>query len=194
MLQSWAEDAETAFVAALPDVINLACIKCARDLQIEKFRLRATGSFVASTATITMPTDAIAIDGFIVNDGTNNYPLSERSSELIDLYNSAEGLPVYFCEQDVDTIRVAPTPDDTYTYAILGMQRPEELVVTTNETNWLTDNVPDLLFLACLQWSELFRKDDNRAQMWREQYTQELNTARLEFGEEARVTDEEAQS
>lgn len=190
MLQNWAESNETTFTAEIANIINLACLKVARDLKLEKFRKRVTGTFTDTVATLTLSTedaDVIAVDSMIVNDGTSNWPLEERSGSAIDLYNGT-GLPLYYTEQDVDTIRVAPVPDDNYAYTMMGYQRPAELDDTTTTSNWITDNVPDLVFLACLEWSNLFLMDENVAAEYRKRYDAELVIARDEFSTQRRNT------
>lgn len=190
-LKNWAESEETTFETELDTVINLACVKVARDLKLEKFRKRATGNLVAATATIDVPDDVIVVDSVLVSDNTNYHPVEERSGDVMDLYGGT-GLPKYWTEQDTGTLRFAPTPDDTYPYIVHGIQRPEKLVETTTETNWLTANVPDLLFLACLEWSMLFLKNDQRADAFKVRYEALLLAARDEFGSASRNTDEVA--
>lgn len=181
MLKDWQENEETKFSTELDNAINLACVAVARDLNLEKHRKRATGTFTSGTATLTVPTDIIVLDTLLVNDGTDNQPMEERAGAVLELYTGS-GLPLYWSEQDTNSVRVAPTPDSNYDYVAYGIQRPELLVESSNETNWLTTNVPDLVFLKSLEWSDLFLIDDTRADVWRNRYMAELGAAREELG------------
>lgn len=55
----------------------------------------------------------------------------------------------YFAMKTDQEVVVAPTPDQTYTAEVTGTFRPAPMSVS-NTTTWLGDNLPDLLFFACM--------------------------------------------
>lgn len=87
----------------------------------------------------------------------------------------ATGL-AYYAMLDHQTIIVAPTPDQAYTAEITGTWRPAPLS-STNPSNWLWSNLPDLAFKAAMVeaagWLRDFGQqsdDPKMAQSWENQY------------------------
>lgn len=78
-----------------------------------------------------------------------------------------------------DTVAViAPTPDQSYVSLITGTWRPAPMSAT-NPSTWLGDNLPDLLFIACMlevsAWMREFGAtsgDPQMAMTWSQRYDQ----------------------
>ena len=94
----------------------------------------------------------------------------------MEFYNAGavDGVPKYFTDEDEATYKLSPPPAAAHVMNVRYLSLPPRLVVTTVETNWLTDNVPELLFRACLVESEAFLKGDERIPVWKSDYMELL--------------------
>ena len=156
-IRGWAEDNDSEFVAEIPGFIARAETRCLRDLDLEIFEQDLGLSISAGSRTVSKPTDAIVInDVFIRNQSDLKWrEVSKRSFAYCRLYAPIEsdtGTPRYFAENEEDSITIVPTPAATYTTSnakALCTIRPTALS-SENETTWLSTNVADLLFQACM--------------------------------------------
>lgn len=156
-LQANLEDDSAEFVAEIPNIINRAELRCVRDLDLNVFNTRTEANLTGSSATQTKPTDSLIVDSiFLVASRTH---LLRRSVDFISAFdNGVEGTPKYFGENDADDtdVRLSPTPSSALAVVWWTYARPDRLVLTSNETNWLTDKVGDLLYRACVVESCVF--------------------------------------
>ena len=186
-LQDYMEDDDTEFVGSIDDVINVGENRVVKDLDLAIFRVDDSVTLTLSTVEVTKPTPAagaqyLAAKAAWITGGALTAPvfLEHRGDQYVNFYNAGavDGVPKYFAD-DSDTIfSVAPPPDDAYTLNVRYLSIPARLVDTTNETNWLTDNVPELLFRACLAESEAFLKGDERIALWKQEYGELLMATR----------------
>ena len=126
-----------------------------REVDQDNSRRYATASAVSSQRYLNVPTDALIIRGVQITDGgsgdnTRSY-LEYRDMTFISEFNPTEstGEPKYYSNWDEDTIIVAPTPDDTYTFQINYILKPDQLSSTNTET-YLSKYFPNGLLYACL--------------------------------------------
>jgi hypothetical protein len=128
--------------------------------------------------------DEFGISSLYYTVGNVTTFLELRSIDWIrDYLTAAEGPPKYYAEPDQTNIVVAPLPDAVYTLNLRHLNRPDPLVVTTNENNWLSDHAADLLFKACLAEAEKFLKSDDRIPIWEQDYGNSLPGAKRELYE-----------
>jgi hypothetical protein len=175
------EEDSTEFDAAAPDIINRAELRVQRDLDLDLFK-RTTDAASLSAATLNAPSGAIRVDW--VRDETNSVMLQKRSPDYVIMHGGT-GNPIYFCEEDDETptLRVAPAPTaSAVNVTVRYLKRVDPLVPTTNETNWLTDNVGDLLLYASLMGAERFLLEPERASEFERDYATHLNMALREYG------------
>lgn len=64
-----------------------------------------------------------------------------------------------------DVFIFGPFPDSAYTVQGTYYQKATALS-GTNTTTWMTSNIPDILFAACMAAAQPFLKDDQRTSMW----------------------------
>jgi len=156
-LQDYVEDDGAEYVAELPNIINRAELRCVRDLDLNVFNTRTSGNLTASTGVQPKPTDSLIVDSVFLT--ASRTWLQRRSLDFVTAYdNGTEAEPKYFASDDAEDtdVRMAPVPDTTYAVIWNTYARPDKLVSSTNETNWLTDKVGDLLFRACIVESMLY--------------------------------------
>lgn len=100
---------------------------------------------------------------------------------------SVPGQPfAYFAMLDDQTILVAPTPDQQYTVEVIGTWRPAPMS-NLQQTSWVGDHMPDLLFDACMVEATGFQRDfgaqaddPRQAISWENRYQATLTKCREE--------------
>lgn len=111
--------------------------------------------------------------------GTRNSVTIASKSFLDIVYGSAAnpGLPINFALLTDTDLLFGPFPDAAYTVELTGTMMPESLSAS-NETTWVSTNIPDLLIAASMVFMAGFMKnfgaqsdDPKMAQSWESQYT-----------------------
>jgi hypothetical protein len=74
--------------------------------------------------------------------------------------------PKYYAEWQENYFYIGPTPDAAYNFELMMYQQPPSLDVT-QQTNYLTDNAPDLLLYSTLLEAEGYLKNDERLPVWK---------------------------
>lgn len=188
-LQAWLEDDDLEFQGSIPEIIDLGQMRLWRDLDLSIFSSEDTTPTVASNELLAKPTTDTEVVSFQSlwfdfdpGTGTQRYWLELRSTDFVRDYQQpgATGIPKYYCEAGQDNWALAPIPDAIYTVNTRGTTRLEPLVQTTQETNWLSLHMDDLLFKACLAESEKFLKSDDRIELWKADYVEALPLAKRE--------------
>lgn len=186
-LQQMLEDDDAEFQGSIPDIINLGEVRVLRDLDLSLFDKTATSPTVQTQETVAKPVGytgdyVLGLRSLSFVSGGRTYWLEQKSADFIrDYLTSTEAMPRYYAEADEANWLVAPLPDAVYTLTARWVSRPAPLVVTANETNWLSNNVGDLLFKACLAESEEFLKSDDRIAVWKTDYAELLPRVKREL-------------
>lgn len=79
--------------------------------------------------------------------------------------DALKGTPIFYADYDDDHFIVAPTPDAAYPFEIIYSAKPT-LLDDSNQTNWLTENWPQLLLYKTLLEIAPFLKGDERIATW----------------------------
>ncbi|MBX3504407.1 MAG: hypothetical protein KF895_02935 [Parvibaculum sp.] len=187
-LQDLQEDASADFVAQIPNIIALAELTVVRDLDLEIFKKTLTGTLTASQRSQAKPAGLVKTDSLFITVAGRLVPLEQKSRDYIDFYApdaTAEAVPIYWADLNQANWYLGPTPSDAYAYTARGPVRPDPLS-SGNQTNWITDHVGDLLRFAALIECEHFLIDPQRAQEWKLEYSEKLDSALLEMGGQRR--------
>ncbi len=162
----------------IPQFIYLAQQRIPREMKILGFRTEVVGMFNGSTLTCGMmqkPVDWRKTIAFYVGTGTNNdthTPVFERDYDYIrSVYPDASvtGTPRFYGDADYNHWLIQPTPSEAFPFKIPYYGTLTYLDNTT-QTNWLTENAPDLLLYASLLESVPFIKVDERIPVWQGYY------------------------
>lgn len=184
-LQDWTEDDNAEFVGNLDTIIALGETKLVRDLDLEIFDETRPGTFVQGQLEQDKPDDYLAMRSlhYTAVGGSLGY-IEQRSYDVVrDLAGdlSILGDPRYWCELTETQWAVAPAPASAFEWEARIVTRPPGLSDAT-PTSWLATNAPDALLYACLMNCEEYLKDDERLNVWRGRYNQEvLPAARYEL-------------
>lgn len=187
-LEAYLQRNDSLIIANIPSFIMLAQQRIPRELKVLGFRQEVTGVFSGSTLTtgiMQKPQDWRKSISFYVGTGTSNNvhtPVFERDYDYVrTVYPdpTVTDTPRFFADADYEHWLVQPTPDQAYPYKI-----PYYAILTqldnTVQTNWLTENAPDLLLYACLMEAIPFVKVDERIPVWQGMYQAAKNALQLQ--------------
>lgn len=159
----------------LPRLINLAERRIATELKVQGLINVVTTALTVGQSVYAKPDrwkDTVSIN---IGTGTGNATrtfLLPRSYEYARSYwpdEAQTGTPVFYADYNYNNWLVLPTPDAAYPMEILYYHTPP-LLDTTTQTNWLTDEMPQLLLYGALLEATPFLKNDSRIATWREMY------------------------
>lgn len=158
---NWLND--PAKMPLVPDFIRMAEGKINRKLRVSGMERTEQATLTAGVNNITLPTNYINMRRLQVN--TNPATVLEQVTPefLADQYTGS-GLPKAFTVID-SALYFGPTPDSAYTVQMVFYRAFDALNDSTNTTNWITANAPDLLIYGALaeatqteEWHARFNK------------------------------------
>lgn len=163
----------TDLTAVVPDFISLAEAQIERTLRTRQMIVRATASIDSEYSAV--PADFLETKSIKLNTS----PVTPLQFESVDALDSmkgtmylANGKPLYFGIVG-GQIRVLPVPDSTYTAELTYYAKLSKLS-STNATNWLLTQAPDVYLYWALMQAAPYLKDDDRITIWATMYTRGL--------------------
>lgn len=159
----------------IPRLINLAERRIARELKIQGFINVVTTALAPGQSVVTKPDRWRDTVSFTLGTGAGyeqRTSLYARSYEYARSYwpdATQTGEPVFYADYDYNHWLVVPTPDAAYPLEILYYQLPP-LLDDEHETNWLTENAPEILLYGTLLEATPFLKNDERIPVWQNMY------------------------
>lgn len=160
----------------IPRLINMAERRIARELKVQGFLTAVTTSLSAGQSVYDKPDrwrETISMNfGATVGSSVRRTPVFARGYEYCRSYwpdSTETAPPEFYADYDYNHWLVVPTPDQNYPVEILYYELPP-LLDDTTQTNWLTDQAPQLLLYATLLEAALFLKNDERIQTFQAMY------------------------
>lgn len=140
----------------IPRIINRQEVAAARKLKIQGDQITVT-SYMNPSANGIYAKPADWLDTISINFGTGEsfntrsflYP---RSYEYLVMYwpnRTTRSTPEFYADYDLDHWLFAPSPDQVYPYEVLYHGTPA-LLDSSNQTNWLTEHLPDMFLNDCV--------------------------------------------
>lgn len=169
------EEANSAFVTILPQMITYAENRMYRDLDFLFTSTAITGyPLVTGSRSLTVPEGTFVVTeqiNVITPAGTINPNLGIRNpclpvaKEFLDaVYGSstATGLPQYFTAFNDNLYYVGPFPDQQYYVEIVGTYRPNSLSSANPET-FISKYLPDVFIMASMIYVSGYQRNFGRA-------------------------------
>lgn len=106
----------------------------------------------------------------------------ERRSQAYLLMHGGRGVPRYFCDLGIDSrqgVKLSPKPIQGATLAINYSMLPD--LSKTAQTNWYTDNVPDLMFSAVMVCSAEYTVEAERVAAFGGKFQGQLADAKRDY-------------
>lgn len=166
----------------IPRLINLAERRIAQELKIEGFIVPVTGTMQTGVSVYDKPDRWRQTTSWSIGTGASNETRAQlltRSYEYLRSYwpdATATDQPLFYADYDSNHWLVAPTPDADYPFEVLYYEQPE-LLSDEVQTNWVTENLPQLLLYASLLEASPFLKADARIPVWQQMYDRAAATA-----------------
>lgn len=174
---------DAGLTSQIPSFISLGSIRCARELKTLGFKAVYVNNFVTNSCVVPKPARWRDTISFNIGTGSGNnvrqtlYPRSYefcRSYWPNDTVAESASPPLYYADYDFNHWLIAPTPYTSYPYEVSVYEDPVPLS-DINQTNWLTDNAPDLILYATLIEAEPFVKNYELVQVWKDNYDRALS-------------------
>lgn len=161
---TWLDRSDMAGV--IPDLIAIAENRIYRDLRIRA--MEEAISTAISSGVVAVPTGYLEMkhaymDGKYAVSRVDPAFIYERYPE-----RTAQGVPAYFA-REAENFIFGPYPDSAYTMKGVYYKRLTALSAA-NETNWFTDNCPELILFASLVEAEPYIGNDARVILWESKY------------------------
>jgi hypothetical protein len=192
MVMDYLDRTDTNTLNEVPNFIYLAEQRLSRETKNVGFETYATGNFITGLAVYPKPANWRRNITFNYGTGSTNNsrtPIELRSYEYLIRYwpdRTQTAPPQFYCDYGYSDYLLAPTPDAAYPFEFAALTLPTPLA-PTNQTNWLTNYAPDVLFNATVLEAMYFLKDDERIAVWKEKYQTSL--ASLNNQDDMRVDD-----
>lgn len=171
--------ADSTVFSQLPELINMAERNIAIDLNVTGIRQVVSSAMTAGTSVYEKPVGWRRTVSINFGTGTTfdtRTPLFTRSYEYCRNYwpdDSVQGTPKFYSDYSDRYMLITPTPDRAYQFEMIYYARPP-LLDDTNQTNWITEEWPQLLIYATLKEVAPFMKEDERMATWDGMYQQRL--------------------
>lgn len=174
-----ADQADADFTVMIPEVIDYAELRIYRDLDLINQNITEQSALTINSKSFTATNTFIGISTFQVFTPSGAVPATGTSSVLLPVSReyidfawptnvaaTTPSVPTVFARFGDKTFVVGPPPDAAYAVTISGTVRPT-LLSATNTTDFISENLPDLLIAASLCY---LSKDQNKAAQWEAQY------------------------
>ncbi len=187
-IQNYADNAETTFVASIPDFIESAEQTILNSIDLQYFRKNVTGvtSGTGTDPYLQVPSDYLASFSLSVLNGTTKEFLLEKDVNFVQSFNptSATGVPRYYAYFDINNFILAPTPAAVYTAELHYFYRPNSLTAAgENGTTWLSENAPNAMLYGSLIEAYVFMKGEpDVMKMYNDRFVESLLRLK-EYGE-----------
>jgi hypothetical protein len=171
-LENYAERHDIPFVTHIPRFIMLAENRIASET-------RGLGLLKVVTVTMRSPIlakphrwrETASINANI--DGKRKI-LRQRPYEYCRVFAPDEataGIPRFYADYGYEHWLIVPTPKAEYETEIMYYERPEPLS-DARQTNWTTQNAPQLLIYGALLEAQPFLKQDSRVELFKSLYAE----------------------
>ena len=169
--------ARTDLTTQIPEFIRLAEDRLVRDLRIRQMIKVATAPTVAGDATVSLPSDFIAMkDLHLQGNPPQTIKFLSTSNFFRNAHTAQSGLPSRYTLLGAE-FQFAPIPDSVYTLQMVYFYQPEYLSDTNSSNLWLAET-PDLLLYAALGEAEPYLMNDERLNTWASMYDRGVTALR----------------
>lgn len=179
------EDANDELREMVDTMIALAETRTQRDLDLECFQGEvAGGSLVIGTREKARPATLIKAASIWLTIGTTRTLMLPKTYDYCMLFApvvATTAPPQFVAEKDDANLYFVPTPDVAYVMTTYGIVRCTQLS-DANPTNWLANNVGDLLLKCALIESEQYLIATAPVAKWKLDYKELLMAAKKEYG------------
>lgn len=176
---NWTSRAD--LTSRIPEFVVLFESKFNREVRVPQ-QEKINASFSIDGEYETVPLDFIELRSIHITTDPKR-PLSYLGpNQQTEFYNSGTGIPQFVMitghtsNDGTMSFRFAPVPDGSYTGVMTYYAKLPALNSTTQTTNWLLTNHPDIYLYGILMEASVFMTDDQRIQAWRDGFSRALDS------------------
>ena len=168
-VEQYLERNDSAVVNQIPTFITLCEFEIAQQIKTLGQIEVAQGTFLANNPVVQKPARWRKTVSMSV--GVGKSPMFVRKYEYLTNYaaQSTPGTPLYYGDYDYDNWFIAPASVVDTQFEALVYQRIQPLS-SANQTNWLTNNAPNVMLYGTLLQAMPYLKNDARIATFKMQY------------------------
>lgn len=185
LIPQWSERTDAAFATQVPTFISLAENRIATDMKQQGFQSVVTGNLPLTSSLAKPAFWKETISFMYTNAAGESTPLFLRPLEYLRNYwpnASLTDTPRFYADYNATHFLFAPTPSVALPFELVYYARLQPLS-STNDSNWMTLNVPQALFAACMVEACRFAKNTTRQAVWEDAYQAASNALKSENAE-----------
>lgn len=172
-IASWLK--KSGLTSSIPDFITLCEAKFTRTLRLSTMETRVTATLDQQYENV--PTDFLEMRSIQITGDSGDTLEYVSPTSFNHIYQTTDtGTPRLYTIID-GTIAFDPAPDGSYTMELVYYKRIPALS-STQTTNWMLTNHPDVYLYGSLAEAEAFLKNDSRIPVWKAQYEQAVQQVR----------------
>ena len=171
-ISTYAERSDSPFLDQRERFVMLAENRIASEIRGLGAMAFANSTLVIGNPVLAKPARWRETVSFTITTATGKKTLMPRELQYLRSFwpdTSLTDEPRYYADYDFEHFYLAATPDDDYAFELAYYERPEPLSAL-NETNWYTQNCPQVLLYAALLEAQPFLKLDGRTQQFQALY------------------------
>jgi len=161
----------------IPDFIALCEARYTRDLRLRAMEQKQYATTVGGQSNYALPVNYLQMREFRLNQEPT-ISLTYVSPEIFEAWSLGQGMPKFYTII-ANEIRIGPTPAGAYEMEMLFWQKFPPLS-STNPSNWMLLNSPDIYLYGSLMELEPFIQNDPRTSLWATGYTNAVQTLQLQ--------------
>ena len=161
----------------IPDFIALTEARFNRELRLRSMEQKEYANTVGGQSNYALPVNYLQMREFRLNMNPT-VSLTYVSPEIFEAWNLGGGVPKYYTII-ANEIRIGPTPAGAYEMEMLFWRKFPNLT-STETTNWMLQNAPDVYLYGSLLELEPFIQNDQRVALWAAGYQKAIETIQLQ--------------
>lgn len=168
----------------ITDFLTMSENRIYRDLRVADMETALSATI--SSGTISVPTGYVEAKYFYI-DTSPTQPLQRKSvSYIYENYptRSSDAKPVYYAREGASFI-FGPFPNSNYTVKGTYYKKLTALAASSNETNFITEDLPGALLFGALVEAEPFLQNDERLAVWQSRYAEIIQEVQAQDDAEA---------
>jgi hypothetical protein len=178
----WVNRNDSAFIERVPSFINLTQQRIFIDCPTLASQMYVKGNFTPNNNIVSVPGlwgSNLTLE--YINSDTNKivilqyvpYEYLERYEPTPGGISTQEPYPVYYSNMSIGYIKISPTPTAAYEFQLAYDTNSTQLM-QSQQTNFITKNLYDLLFLGSMYYAYCFLEDATQSQAYEQRYKERV--------------------